>query len=166
MKTDVSLSGPAQYFARWRNGARDLSSIPDNTKWVSTENAVLARLEPTLVTAETSSYIPPIGQTLVSQYRCQTSTRHNAPMMATCPGLLSVGTCVCEIPYAPLFSTISLRYGATRSGTPGTICEAFAVKAKSARRPSPDKCKERCQNPFEKQGWILSTDVVAGLAHR
>jgi hypothetical protein len=59
-------------------------------------------------------------------------------MIATCPGLLSVGTRVCETPYAPLFSMISLRYGATRSGAPGTIRDASALNAKSARRPSPE----------------------------
>lgn len=39
----------------------------------------------------------------------------NVPISATCPGLLSVGTCVCETPNAPRSRMIDLKYGATGS---------------------------------------------------
>lgn len=70
------------------------------------------------MTAETSSYMP--------------------PMMATCPGLLSVGTCVCDTPKAPLFSATFLRYGAIISGESGIEGKGLRLNNKSERSPSPE----------------------------
>ncbi len=58
-------------------------------------------------------------------------------MSATCPGLLSVGTRVCDIPNAPFVSTIDRKCGATTSGESGTIGNPFFASRRSARNPSP-----------------------------
>jgi hypothetical protein len=101
---------------RWNSNVQDLSSIPDFVK--SKHIHALLRLTPTFVTADTSSYIPPATDWSVDG---RARVKRDTPMIATCPGLVSVGTWVCETPYAPLFSIISLKYGAMRSGVPGTI---------------------------------------------
>lgn len=41
--------------------------------------------------------------------------KNDIPIKATCPGLLSVGTRVCETPNAPRSRTMDLKNGATGS---------------------------------------------------
>lgn len=64
-------------------------------------------------------------------------TCDDKPIMATCPGRLSVGTLVWDTPKAPRFSTIDLRYGATTSVVELIDENPFGVNNRSARRPSP-----------------------------
>ena len=88
----------------------------------------------TLVTADTSSYMPPRQS---PEHRFPRSIASlSVPINATCPGRLSVGTRVCEMPKAPLVSMIERRYGAANSGEVGIEGKGYCAKARSARRPS------------------------------
>ena len=60
------------------------------------------------------------------------------PIIATWPGLLSVGTLVCEIPNAPRPVAIDLRYGAIISVEFSIPENAFKLKRRSPRNPSPN----------------------------
>ena len=57
-------------------------------------------------------------------------------MRATCPGLLSVGTRVCETPNAPRSRTIDLKYGATGSVELWYAGKALYENTESALKPS------------------------------
>ena len=86
------------------------------------------------VKAETSSYTPPED----AKYQHREYSHGSGLLLskAICPGRVSVGTRVCEIPRAPLDSATPWRKGATSSGEPGMSGYGLRSNTTSARSPS------------------------------